>query len=196
MKKKLFFVIATILLCALCLAACDSYASSVQDIAELLKVNYSSVTLNITTTTSGVTLKGTYKLTFEEGKTTVDYDFYRFNELSVDNDNAEGYQTRVMGSAVVQDGYIVEGDQSVQLPNEINFNGISFKQAFFSNCTTTSTKFEGTVVNPKGFTGNQSLVCSDMRVKVLYSKEALSQIAITYVSEKGSDVSVIYLITK
>ncbi|MCH5157228.1 MAG: hypothetical protein J1G02_05070 [Clostridiales bacterium] len=196
MKKKIWILVIALVIALTCLVACDSYASTLQNIQTLLKADYSVVTLNVTTVTSGITLNGNYSLSFDGDKTTVVYDFYRLNELDVNGDNADSFITRVQGTAVVQDGEIVEGDKSVNLPQEVNFNGISFKQAFFSNTTTTNAMFEADVINPQGFTGNNGFVCTDMHVKVMYSQSALTTMVITYVSERGSDVSVTYAFTK
>ena len=197
MKKKLVFsVIVLVIVCALCLTACNNYSSQLQDIQALLKVSYSEITLNVTTTASGIELKGIYTLTFEDDKTIVNYSFDRLNDLSLDGDNADTYLTKVTGTVEVVDGEIVNGDTSVTLPDDIDFHGMSFKQAFFKNCTMTGAKFDADVVNTKGFTGYKNFVCTDMHVTVVYNKKALSKIAITYVSEEGSDVSITYLFTK
>ena len=198
MKKKiLLLVIALVLVTALaCLAACDHYASSLQNIQSLLKADYSEIVLNVETKTNGITLNGNYTLTFDGDKTTVVYEFDRLNELDVNEENADSYLTRVKGSAVVENGKVVQGDTSVDLPQEVNFSGMSFKQAFFTNATTTNAKFEADVSNPKGFTGNNSLACTNMHVKVLHKANALTQMIITYVAQNGSNVTLTYLFTK
>lgn len=196
MKKKLILTVIALTLTLLLLTACNSYGSTLQDITRLLKIDYSKVTLNVTTTTSGVTLEGVYVLTFEEDATTIDYSFDKLNDLSMDGDNAGSYIDTVKGKAVVKNGVVVDGNLTEQLPQEVYFNGISFKQAYFENYTMTGAMFEADVKNPKAFMSNNKLVCSDMHVTVLYSKDALSKIEITYHSENGSDVSITYLFTK
>ena len=166
-----------------------------QNIQSLLKTSYSSITLNVTTTTNGIELKGIYKLTFEGDITTVDYSFERLNELDI-NGNNDGYKSTVTGVASVQNGNIVEGDTSVALPEEINFNSISFKPAFFENVTVTGAKFQADVKDCRGFTGNWDIECTDMHVEVIYSKTELSMMSITYVSKGGSNVSITYTFTK
>lgn len=197
MKKKIVFTAIALALTLVLLAACGGgYNSTLQQITKLLKVDYSEITLNVTTVTSDYTLNGIYTLTFEGDKTTIVYSYDKLNDLSLDGNNADSYVTKVSGRAVVENGVIVEGNKAEQLPEEINYNGITFKQAFFENYTMTGATFEADVKVPKGFTGNNSLVCSNMHVTVMYSKVALSKIAITYVSEKGSDVNITYLFTK
>ena len=196
MKKKILFSVVALALALVLLTACTSYSSTLQDISKLLKVDYSEVTLNVTTKTSDFTLKGIYTLTFAEGKTNVDYSFDRLNDLSLDGENEDSYLTTVKGRAVVENGNVIEGDASVELPQELDFSGISFKQAFFKNYKMTGAKFEADVTDAKGFTGNAGLICKNMHVTVLYSKESLSKLTITYLSENGSDVSITYLFTK
>ena len=194
MKKKFLLAIIALVMALTCLAACSNYASTLQKVQSLFNVDYSEVVVNIDTTTSGITLNGNYTLTFNDGKTTVEYAFDKLNELSDDGNNADGYKSRVTGTAVVQNGQIVEGN--VKLPDAVDFSGISFKQAFFANYTITGAKFEADVTNPRGFTGNSDFVCSKMHVKVLYTQEAIGTMVITYVSEGGSDVSITYSFTK
>ena len=197
--KKILLVSALVLVFALtltALVACDGFFSALDDINKLIKLDYSTVTLNVTTETGEFTLNGVYTLTFDGDKTIVDYSFDRFNDLSIDGNNSDSYLTTVSGRAVVQNGKIVEGDVSVDLPQELDFNGISFNQAFFTNTNVTGAKFEADVKDVKGFTGNADMSCSNMHVTVLYSKDALSKITITYLSEGGSNVSISYLFTK
>ena len=197
MKKKLLFaLIALSLTLVLLLTACTSYSFTLEEITKLLKVDYSEVPLNVTTTTDGITLNGVYTLTFEGDKTIVDYSFDKLNDLDINGDNANGYLTTGKGSAVVENGMVVEGSAAVELPQEVDFNGLSFKPAFFENYSMTGAKFEADVKAPKAFLGNYRLECRNMHVTVLYSKDALIKIAITYVSENGSDVSITYLFTK
>ena len=197
MKKKIVFAIIALSLAVVLLAACGGgYKSTLQQITKLLKVDYSEITLNVTTTTNDIALNGNYTLTFEDDRTIIDYSYDKLNDLSLDGNNADSYLTRVSGRAVVENGVVVEGNTAEQLPEEVNYSGISFKQAFFANYKMTGATFEADVRVPKGFTGNTSLECSNMHVTVMYSKVALSKIAITYVSENGSNVSMTYLFTK
>ena len=196
MKKKILLSVIVLVLVLVCLTACNKNTSTLQDMTDLLKVNYSKITLHVTTTASNVELKGVYTFTFEKDKTTVEYSFEKLNELSLEGGNADEYISTVTGKAVVQNGNIVEGDTSVTLPQEVTLERISFKQAFFTNQKVTSNRFEADVKYPKGFTGNSNLECSNMHVKVLHRKDSLSQIAITYDTQSGSNVNITYVFTK
>lgn len=195
-RKSVLLTIIALTLTLVLFAACNSYDSTLQQLNRLLKVDYSEVKLTVTTTSQDITLTGIYTLTFDGDKTVIDYSYDKLNGLDINGNNADSYVSTVSGHAVVEDGMIVEGNTAEQLPQEINYNGLSFKQAFFANYTMTGAKFEADVKVPKGFTGDKDLECSNMHVSVLYNNTAISKIAITYVSEKGADVSITYLFTK
>ena len=196
MKKRLVLLAVALCLALTVFGACENYASALQDITQLLRVDYSEVSLNVTTVTNGVTMTGIYTLTFDGDATIVEYSYDRFNELNTDGNNAGEYFSKVTGVATVVDGKVVEGDSSVTLPQEIDFGGLSFKPAFFARGAVNGTSFGADVVNPRGFTGNIDMVCTDMRVTVIYTPTALSKITITYTSDAGSNVSITYLFTK
>ena len=196
MKKKILLTVIALVLALVCLTACNKFESALKNVTSLLDVKYSKIALHVTTTTNGFELKGVYTFTFEKDKTTVDYSFDKLNELSLDGNNEEEYISTVTGTAVVKDGVIVEGDTSLELPQEINLQRMTFRSTYFKNYTITSSKFEADVSNPKGFTGNKELKCSNMHLKILCRKDALSQIAITYLSEGGSKVKITYVFTK
>ena len=101
MKRKILFVAIVLAVAMVCLVACGGNAASLQQIQSLLKADYSEIILNVSTTTSDVTLNGNYTLTFDGNKTTVVYDFYRLNDLDVNGDNADSYLSREQGSVVV-----------------------------------------------------------------------------------------------
>ena len=206
MKKKITLLIALLVVAILAFAACSNGPSvaDLQNINDMLKLDYSVVKVIINTTTSNATLNGAFTLTFNGDDTTISYQFDRRNTFVVDGSgNASeaqgGYIVREEGEVVVRDGKVIKGDTSVDLPiDQLTIGGFSFKQAFFSNATNDKAKFEADVVNPQNFTGNSSLVCSDMHVVVVrnVSAKALTSIELTYVSENGAQVKINYLFTK
>lgn len=197
MKKKLLPLLVIALVVALtCLTACNALSSTLNEINKLLRVSYSKITLNVETTYSEVTLKGVYVFTFDGDTTTIEYTVDKLNEPNTPDGLNDGYKSTVTGTAVVVDGNLVENSTNTDLSEASSLGGISFKPAFFKNCKTTNVRFEADVAQPKGFTGNKDLQCTNMHVKVLHKANALTQMIITYVAQNGSNVSLTYLFTK
>lgn len=206
MKKKIFVVFALLLVSLMIFASCDLglSVSDLQKFNDMLKLDYSEVQVLINTKTDTADLKGTFTLKFADDEITIDYSFEKVNTFEIGPDGSitvpDGdFITTESGTIVVRDGVIVEGDVGVKLPDELDIyaGGFSFKQAFFSNITSKNAKFEADVINPQGFTGSDSLECSDMHVVVFQNVNAgtLSSIDLTYKSN-GADVTINYLFTK
>ena len=205
MKKRIIALFALLTVVALCFAACNTPSlEDLQNINDLLKVDYSKVTVVVSTKTATAELNGNFTLTFDGDVTKVEYRFERINSFDVDDNgniaDAEGdFIETVEGEVAVRDGKIVDGDTSVDLPlDELTVGGFSFKQAFFSNSTLQKAKFEADVINPQQFTGNSGLDCTDMHVVVIRNTAAkvLTSIELTYTSENGAQVKLDYLFTK
>ena len=204
MKKKIFVIFALLTVALLCFTACNNTGvADYQKLNDLLKVNYTKVTLLVSTKTATAELEGNFVLTFDGDDVNVQYKFDRLNTFDVDDNgniaDADGeFIIHEEGEAVVRDGEIVDGDMSVELPiDELTVSGFSFKQAFFAKATFKNAKFEADVVNPQGFTGSNTLVCSDMHVVVFQNLNAgtLSNIELTYTAN-GADVTINYFFTK
>ena len=198
MKKKIILVAAALVLTFVCLAACTNYDGTLNNINTLLKSDYSTITLNVTTETAKATLKGSYTFTFGDEQTTVKYSYDVLNSLDESGNNFDEYMQTVSGTAIVQDdGTMIKDGVEVNLPtSDINLAGLNFKEVFFTNIKASTETFEADVKNPKGFTGKMDLTCSDMHVKVSFSSDALSVITITYTSAYNADVTVTYLFVK
>ena len=206
MKKKitLLFVLLTVAL--LLLAACANVPSvnDLQKINDMLKSDYSAVTVVVNTKTATADLSGTFTMTFNNGDTTIKYKFDRINTFDVDGSgnvsDAQGdFIVHEEGEVVVRDGKVVEGDKSVDLPlDQLTISGFSFKQAFFNNVSKKNAKFEADVVNPQNFTGNSALECKDMHVVVIQNTSAniLTSLELTYTSKSDAAVKINYLFTK
>ena len=190
MKKKVLILAIVLVVALVCLTACNNLASTLKNITSKLNGRYSKVTINVKTTVLGEELYGAYVLTFDGDTTNVAYSFEKLNEVSASGSNS--FKSTVSGAAVVQNGKVTENSTSESLPQELNFTGLSFKQAFFKKYKITKTSFEAKVVNPQGFTGNRDFVCSDMSVKVIYKASGLTSMSITYKSANNAQVSVIY----
>lgn len=198
MKRKIILVSVILVLALTCFAACNGYDSQLNTISALLKSDYSVVEIFVTTNTSGIELNGEYTLTFGEDSTTVKYTYEELNALDTNGNNNASFKSTRSGYVVVnENNVIVDGDDSIDLNMQLlDFTGLSFKQAFFSNVTATKTSFVADVANPQGFVGNKDFSCSDMRVKALFKQDSLTRIEISYVSSANSNVNISYWFTK
>lgn len=206
MKKKIFALFALLTVALLLFAACDLGLGTAdfQKFNDMLKIDYSKVQVLINTKTDTAEFDGTFTLTFDGDEITIEYEFDKINFFEISQDGSitapDGdFITTEKGTVVVRDGVIVEGDIGVELPDELGIyaGGFSFKQAFFSNVNSKNAKFEADVVNPQGFTGNDTLDCTDMHVVVFQNLNAgtISGIDLTY-EANGADVTINYLFTK
>lgn len=198
MKRKIVIVAILLVLVLLCLTACNPLNETLEHINTLLKGKYVRVVLNVSTETSQVTLNGEYIFTFVDDKTTVQYTYDQLNGLSIDGDNADSYLQTIKGSCVVhKDGTMTSDDVSVDLPlPDVGVSGLHFEKNFFNNIIVSDNAFEADVTNPKGFTGNNSLTCTNMHVVVNFSVSSLYTLVITYVSENNANVTVSYEFSK
>ena len=205
MKKRIILLFAFLTVVALLFAACSNPGvNDYQKIKDLLKVNYSKVTVVVTTQTSTLELNGSFTLTKNGNSTNIDYKFERVNSFEVGSDgsiaDANGdFIVVEEGTVTVSNGQIVDGDENVDIPfDELNISGFSFKQAFFKNAKLNGAKLEADVVNAQQFTGNAALNCKDMHVVVVRNTKAdtLTSIELTYTSENGAAVKISYLFTK
>ena len=206
MKKRITLLFALLTVVLLLFAACTNTpgVNDLLKINDMLKRDYSAVTVVINTKTEIADLSGTFTVTFSGEDTTIKYNFDRINSFDVDgsgnvDDPEGGFIVHEEGEVVVRDGKVIEGDKSVDLPlDQISFSGFSFKQAFFTNVSQKNAKFEADVVNPQNFTGNSALECTDMHVTVIrnISANTLTSLELTYTAKSGAAVKINYLFTK
>ena len=206
MRKRITLLFALLTVAVLLFAACDGTPSvaDLQKYNDMLKVDYSEVTVVVNTKTAVAELNGTFTMTFVGEDTNIKYEFDRINTFDVDAsgnaaDAEGGFIVREKGEVVVRGKEIVDGDASVELPlDQLSFGGFSFKQAFFAKVNMKNAKFEADVVNPQNFTGNTSLVCTDMHVVVMHNvnTNTLTSIELTYTADSGAAVKINYLFTK
>ena len=206
MKKKIFVVFALLTVALMVFASCDLGPSvaDMQKYNDMLKQDYSQVQVLINTKTATAEYDGTFTITFDGDEITIDYSFEQMNTFEIGPDGSivapdGGFITSKEGTIVVRNGEIVEGDVDVELPDELGVyaGGFSFKPAFFSNAVIKNAKFEADVTNPQGFTGSDSLVCTDMHVTLIQNinTKSLSNLELTY-KANGAEVTITYLFTK
>ena len=206
MKKRIFVIFALLLVVLFLFASCDNAVSSsdLQQINDMLKLDYSKVQILINMKSQGSEYKGKFTLTYGDD-TTIEYEIERVNTFEIGDDGSivtpeDGFITSKKGTVVVRDGEIVGGDVDVELPDELGayVGGFSFKQAFFKNASSKGAKFDADVVDPQNFTGNTSLVCEDMHVTVVrnVNSNILTSMELTYIAANGAEVTINYLFTK
>lgn len=203
MKKRILFVAIVLVTLLVCMVGCKEQNANLDTINSLLQSGYSKVTVNVTTQNSKVTLVGVYNLTFDSNKTNVSYSFDKLNTFDIDDGNFSApnsvWKTTVTGNAVIENGSIVEGDSTVDLPiDTLNFSGLSFKAENLAKVTMSNVKLQAEVKDVKAFVGSDSFQCSNMSVTVLFSAQAISKIELTYTANdsNASNVTVVYLFTK
>lgn len=206
MKKKIIVIFALLTVATLLFAACTDgpSLSDLQNINDMLKASYSTITLTVKTKTAVTDLNGRFVMKFDGEQTTVTYEYEKISTFEVGEDGSlsvpEGgyFITTESGEVVVRDGEIIYGDNTVELPDELFVSGFSFKQAFFRNATVKNALFEADVIKPQDFTGNSSLECTDMHVSVLrnVSAKSLARMDLTYTTASGAEVELNYQFTK
>lgn len=193
MKKRLLVAIALILvLVCVTLAACNNYSETLDKINGLLDVDYSKVEITLTTKISDVTLNGKYTLTFSGDVINIVYSYDKLNEISIGGSNS--FTTTVSGTAKMQNGVIISDTNQINMDAQPDFTRFSFKQAYFRNIYATNNKFTADVRNAKSFVGG-SFNGANMKVKVFFGDDSISEIDLSYISKKGADVSVVYKFT-
>ena len=157
----------------------------------LAKKNYSSVYLDITTTTGMLELNSSYEIT----KESVVYSVERLNTLPSDGNIAtadKSYKTTLSGSAVIVDGKVesLDGDP-VDIPlYAVLLGSFNFSERYFANVEESDGRFSADVVSPSDFFDTQKAV-ENMHITVEYNSSSLKSIVITYNTET-SDVTIAY----
>ena len=190
MKKRLLLLVIVLVVAFTCLAACGANQSTLDTISKQLKMSYSKIVINISTTSNGVTLSGRFDVSFNGDTTTIDFQYEQLSKF--DGSSApSGFKTTVTGRAtVVGSNVTVEGDTD-ELPWDKLTMGFTFKSAFFKHVKTADGIFEADVSNPQGFVGDSNFVGSGMHVYVKYGS-VLTQLRLRYTDDKGAAVAIYY----
>ena len=206
MKKIIILIVLSMLLA--CMTACsgsknpdqptpdDTNQQTAKSVYELLdslaEKDYSTVKVDIVTTTGFASLNSNYVLT----QNVVTYSIERLNLLPSDGnitDLSPDCKTTLSGYAQINNGQITEinGNKDVALPsyNELKGN-FSFDETNFTNVVVGDGAFEADVVSPSLFYGADVDV-SELKVKVEYTEASLSKIIISY-STANATVQAVY----
>ena len=168
-------------------------------INQLLKVNYSQLTIEIKTDDSKVSLTSSYEISSKDDVYTVKYSYDKLNSFTIDDNGkiedppSQYIETNVVNMKI-QNGVIIEQDgdtpENLELDKITSNPGFKFDESYFSNEMVLNSNFTANVKNVKDFMG-QEVDCSNMRVTVIYSSSSLSSITLEYISS-GKDVKISY----
>ena len=202
MKKAIATLLASAMLMLL-LTACvaltpaepPEQTSNLERIAELAAKSYSSITLDVTTVTDGVRLSASYTLTQDR----VSYSIEKLNTVPTDGTAAglsPSYKTTLTGEAVIENGVLKTLDgEAVDLPSYDELRGgFRFDESNFSGVVDAASSYKANIARPSDFFG-ASVEMIDPKITVKYTAEALSEIKITYRTDRAS-VETLYTFVK
>ena len=199
--KKIIFIILIVSMLAISLTACNlNGGNAYSQINELLKDDFSHITLDVETTANGITLVNKYSASIASNTTIVTYSMQSLAEIEKDEDGNYIMPTDMIvtekGSATINNGKITFDGKETALP-EITSPSLNFNKQYLSkNCTkvvdeSNVTTIIADVIDIKGFTGNSNFDGKDMKVEVVYG-ESIKSIVINYTMNSGATVKVTY----
>ena len=221
MKKSIVLIISILAVVVLTFTACGVDADVCDELNAMIKMDYTLVKMDVSTTTEGVTLDSSFTSQSAVNGTTVVYSVEKLATIDKNENNQyvmpENMITKQTGHATVKDGKIIEqtGD-SVDIPTNLGSLSVKFKESYFSLVKNyldgSNSVFEAKVESITGFTGNEYFDGKDMYVTVRYQKSItgnsnsagsdvnvnissttkLTSMIIDYVTNNGAIVKVIY----
>lgn len=198
--KKFLMVGAMVLTGTLAMTGCSSVSKTYKTLNELAQKDYASISLSVTTTLDGETLRGTYTSKAASNGYSVEYSYEKLNSFEVDGDSItvpDEYKTTCSGSLTLVSGEITEqqGDPFVFETTLLTASKLYFQAEIFTDVKTDSkTTFSAKVTSIGSFCG-KSLSVSDMTIEVKYAKKNLETIEITYKADGGAQVVLNYTFT-
>ena len=213
MMKKTMVLLISLIILLISMTACsgffdseptsslpeDSSPSAIQTACDLLDdladLEYSNIKIDIVVTIGFAELYSKYVLT----QSTVIYSIERLNLWPTDGnitDLPSNYKMAVTGYALIKNGQVIEldGNNDVTLPSYDELKGkFHFEESNFKNIVVGLNAFEAEVVSPSKFYGTD-VVVNDLKVKVEYTQNALTNILISYTTA-NSTVQTMYTFT-
>ena len=182
--KRIVYILV-ILSLVLSLAACTDEITVYDRLSLLSMRSYECITMNVKTTTNGVSLESSY--TVSDGS--VIFSVERLNPFSADS---EDMKSKIQGIATVVDGVVTQLDGvPVELPSYTTLLGaFNFKEDYFANAKETETSFSADITNLSDFIGNE-LTAQFAKIVVNYDTLSFESIVITY-STQSSYVVITY----
>ncbi len=202
--KKIIFVIAILLCATFCLTSCDLVPTdtdvSYDAINQMIKADYSKLTIEITTKPTGESDGIVSEIICTNVSKTcalVDYIIQQYAIIDVDGDTItmpDSQITTKRGSVVLTDGKVTSstGDEVDFDFANIDKINLVFNADNFANTNFNGADFSADVTNVKGFLGKdvQGVTNAKVSVNVTDCVVTISGTA------NGSDVTVVYTITK
>ena len=201
MKKIIILILLSMLLA--CVTACSGSKNpetpapdntnrpTDKSVCELLdslaEKNYSTVRVDVITTTDFAELCSSYVLT----QSVVTYNIERLNLLPLDGNITDwslDYKTTTSGYAQINNGQVVElnGNKDFTLPSYSELKGnFNFDESNFKNIVAGNNSFEAEVISPTQFYG-ADVDISNLKVKVDYTDIALARMTISYSTDNAT----------
>lgn len=202
MNNKLLTIclIVVLTLAVVCCAACsfDNHAEEMKVINSLMRKDYTTVELTVTTVKDDVTLDAEYKFEQKDAIAEITYEIDRLNAFDVANGVVtapSAYLTRVKGTATFDGSQItsIDGDPvSENVLLDVVDRNMVFRVPYFSNVTVNKAAFSAKVTNPKGFMQNEEFDGTNMTVKAAYTDTVLTYLTIKYETSNGAKVTLDY----
>ena len=201
MKKSIVLVISILAVVVLTFTACGVDSDVCDELNAMIKMDYTLVKMDVSTTTQGVTLDSSFTSQSAVNGTTVVYSVEKLASITTDSNGNYVMPSKMIetksGSATVKNGKIITqlGDP-IDIPiSSLTAATLNFKSNYFASSKSsvegTEKTLEATVSDIKGFTGNANFDGKNMTVQVKYNQK-LSVITIDYLSNNGALVKVIY----
>ncbi len=197
MMKKIIAILLLISV-AFSLTSCGKEKKTCKKLNSLTAIEYSCITVDITTESGGESLNSHYEVTGSYVK----YEIERFNTLPTDGNwenVSPNAKDKISGRAEVVNGEIVSLDgASADYPSYEALSGrFNFNKKFFKNMDMSEDGvFRADVENPKKFIESNLVEEIDgMSVVVEYNDDALESITLVYQTPEAS-VKAVYVFVK
>lgn len=162
---------------------------------QLVKKEYSSVTLSVETDFGDDKLSGEYTTTKNEEMYTISYMFEQFSTFS-DGELPNEYKTIYSGEMTTQDGKVVQqSGESINIEaSDLTVTNLKFDKTYFTDVSDEKGSFKANVSNINGFLG-RPLSCTNMQVSITYTTSHFNKMVITYVVD-STNVTLSYSFVK
>ena len=185
MKKVL--LVALCVLTLVCLCACDN--NSYKKMDKAVSAEYSTIKISVEAKKGTDKLMSTIDVSNKDGKSTVVYHLENFTEISADS-IPDSYITVREGTVEIANG-TVSGDKLADVDfTKATRLPYTFHKSFFDDANFNKGVFTASVAFPRLFTGNNSLVSTNMTVT--FSYEAAEKVLVVSYEAKGVDVKITY----